>query len=332
MKISVAKFLDKKKISNFIKKNWDKNHLLVKHKSYFNYLYKQGEHLNFLIYKDKKNNLIGILGFIKSSLTKPISIWTTMWMVKKNTNLMIGVEMLLKLIKSKKFSCVMSLGINKKTVEIYKYLKFKTGVLNHHFIPNNKIKIKKISKIPNNIKIKIFNFSNEKLLVKEIFINEIKDKFQFKKYVNIYPFKDFNYLKKKFFDHPINKYKFYGTFRNNELISFLILRIQEVKKSKCMRILDFYGKETHLKYLINYLINSTDFKYSEYIDFYNYGFNEKSLKDSGFLNKNDYGDKIIIPDFFNPFKKKNRDIYFFINKKNKCKFRFFKADGDQDRP
>lgn len=332
MKISIAKFSDQKKISNFIKKNWDKNHILAKNKFYFNYLYQKGEKLNFLICKDKKNNLIGILGYIQSSSTKPISIWTTMWMVKKNTNLMVGIQMLLKLINYKKFLCIMSLGINKKTVEIYKYLKFKTGVLNHHFIPNNRLKKKTISKIPNNIKNKIIKVSDKNLVVKEIDIYEIKNKFKFKKYQNVYPFKDLNYVKKKFYDHPINRYKFCGVYRKNELISFLIFRIQGLEKSKCIRILDFYGKETYLKYLTNYIINSADYEASEYIDFYNYGLREKSLKDAGFLKKNEFGDKIIIPDFFNPFKKKNRDIYFFINKKNKYKFRFFKGDGDQDRP
>ena len=40
-----------------------------------------------------------------------------------------------------------TVGINLKTIEIYKYLGFKTGVLEHYFIPNYKI-IK--NQIPNN--------------------------------------------------------------------------------------------------------------------------------------------------------------------------------------
>ena len=71
-----------------------------------------------------------------------------MWMVKKKTSPMLGIKMLMKLIRNKKYNNVMSVGINKKTIEIYNYLGFHTGKLNHYFIPNLITNKKVISKIP----------------------------------------------------------------------------------------------------------------------------------------------------------------------------------------
>ena len=88
-------------ISNFIKKNWNKNHILATNKSYFSYLFKSKKKLNFIVCRDASNSLIGILGFIKSSYTTNTSIWTSMWMVKKNNTPMLGIKMLMKLIKNK---------------------------------------------------------------------------------------------------------------------------------------------------------------------------------------------------------------------------------------
>ena len=99
-----------------------------------------------------------------------------------------------------------------------------------------------------------------------------------------------------------------------------------------MRILDFYGKERYLKYITSYLMNSTEFKSSEYLDFYNYGLNEKYLKEAGFLNKKNFKKNLVVPDLFGPYLKKNTDILFFINKKKINNVRIFRADGDQDTP
>ena len=39
--------------------------------------------------------------------------------------------------------------------------------------------------------------------------------------------------------------------------------------------MDFYGKQNFLKYITNFLLNTKEFRKSEYIDFYNYGFEKE---------------------------------------------------------
>ena len=68
----------------------------------------------------------------------------------------------------------MSVGINNKTIDIYKYLKFKTGKLNHHFIPNQNLKKKIISKIPKSLVMKNFAQLSNNFEVKQVTLKEIK--------------------------------------------------------------------------------------------------------------------------------------------------------------
>ena len=255
-----------------------------------------------------------------------------MWMVKKNNTPMLGIKMLMKLIKNRKYDNVMSVGINKKTIEIYGYLNFYTGKLNHYFIPNLITNKNVISKIPKKKflqkKIKIL----KNIITKEIYFDDIRKKFSFKKKRNESVFKDFQYLKRKFFNNPINDYKFYGVFLKNKIICFAVLRLQKLKSSQCLRIMDFYGKQNFLKYITNFLLNTKEFRKSEYIDFYNYGFEKRSLYNAGFYEVSNYKKQLIIPDLFGPFIKKNNDVFFFTNKKKTKNIQIFRADGDQDMP
>ena len=63
-------------------------------------------------------------------------------------------------------------------------------------------------------------------------------------------------------------------------------------------------------------------------------FLKKELHKVGF-NLREVNDKIIIPNFFEPFKKQNFNMaYGYLLSKNykKKKIKFFKGDSDMDRP
>ena len=71
---------------------------------------------------------------------------------------------------------------------------------------------------------------------------------------------------------------------------------------------------------------------AEYLDFYSYGIPLNILKKAGLINKKKYN-KLIIPDYFEPFVNKNIGITIGYKRYNtNGKIRIFKADGDQDRP
>jgi len=240
---------------------------------------------------------------------------------------------MLNYMRSLKYKSVMSNGINESSEKIYKLLGLKVGILNQHFIHNNELNNYKIAKIPKYIlkkknKIKIDN----KLTFKKISLKEINQKFNFSKYSFRIPFKDYNYFKKRFFKHPVYVYDTYGTFNGKKLLSILVTRVNKFKKSSCLRIVDFYGDENTLStftYNLIYIMKSCEY---EYIDIFSLGLSEKILSKAGFIKINKKRKNIIIPNYFEPFIRRNIDIKYFTDLKNLKNLRIFKSDGDQDRP
>ncbi len=66
----------------------------------------------------------------------------------------------------------------------------------------------------------------------------------------------------------------------------------------------------------------------EYVDFYEFGFDEEAIAAAGFRRR-DEGDANVIPNYFEPFLRENVDIWVHYKAEGTT---FFKADGDQDRP
>ena len=328
--ISIAKLDDVEEIMQFIDNEWQKGHILGTNRDFFLYEYKNGELLNFIISKNQSNKINGILGFLKSSSDVDSTIWTTMWKVLKSTSSpMLGIE-ILNFLRKQEFKNIMSIGINSKTIEIYKYLGLNTGILEHYFIPNYNINKNQIAIIPtylkNNISLPIIN---KDVICKKIKIKEIEDSFNFNKYKYLNTCKDLNYFKKRYFQHPIYKYDIYGSYKDSKLHAMLVVRISSYLQSSCIRIVDFYGDEDFLDSISMTLVKIMHKKNYEYIDFLCLGLDPTTILKAGFIKVND---DVVIPNYFEPFIIKNTLINVFTDSLDLENINIFKADGDQDRP
>ena len=333
-KISIATLNDIDEIMKFIDDEWKKGHILGVSKDYFLYEYKNKENLNFVISKNHSNKINGILGFLKSSSDINSTIWTTMWKVCKSSGSpMLGVD-ILNFLRKQGFRSVMSIGINFETIGIYDYLRFHVGVLDHYFIPNNKITERKISIIPDRILQTEFTKVQEKKLLsfKKLELNDIDDDFSFNKYIFRIPYKDLNYFNHRYFQHPIYHYELYGAYGAEELAAIVVVRVFEHLDSTCMRIVDFYGDDDALSSVVAGLVELMSSNGHEYIDFFCLGLSKKIILESGFIEVNCEENDIIIPNYFEPFVQKNISIKYFTDSQNLENLRIYKADGDQDRP
>ncbi len=313
-----------KNLKFFLTNNWRNISAILTNKKLFDwyYLNKKNKKYNFLTLNLKKEikSCIGII--INKNKFKNI-FWLTFWLSPFKG--IFGFKILVYLIKNFKNCIIASNGISLKTVPFYKLLGFKIVNLNHYYIINNnlrkynlikskRIKLKKIKKNKTNIVIS----SNLKFYKSN----------NLKKYENFF-FKDYNYFKNKYFFHPIYNYQFYLVYEKAFLLGFFVGRVSKFKGSKALRFVEYFGDLNVLKkikYTLNKLLKNSKY---EYIDFYNYGINSKNIKNSGF-KKNNYKN-IIIPNYFEPFQKKNikiKSVFYPYN----SKLIIFKGDGDQDRP
>ena len=173
---------------------------------------------------------------------------------------------------------------------------------------------------------------NEKLIFKKINLNDIDKKFDFNKYSFKLPFKNFNYFKKRFFDHPIYSYDIYGVFDKSKLLSILVIRINEYKNSTCMRVIDFYGEESTLSNFTWHLLQIMHSAGHEYIDLFTKGLDKKIIAKAGFIKVNNKKSDMVIPNYFEPFVQCNITIRYFTDAIELKNLRIYKGDGDQDRP
>ena len=326
----IAKSSDIKNIMKFIKNHWDKNHILSKNFNFFCYEYKNKNNVNFILAFNNKKKLEGIMGFILYS-KKINHVCGSIACVSKNSKRpMLGVELMKKMLEIIKPKSYCGIGTNPQTMAplMKKIFKRHVGIMSHYYILNDNFKNYKISKIFYKKKTKNVDKKNLELIE----INDFKyllKTFDLKKNFTNLPQKDEEYLKKRYFKHPIFKYKFFLLkTKLNIFKSFLVTREINLKKRKILRIIDFRGKVNDLSFINKSLIRILYQNRYEYIDLLCSGLSAKIIKKSGFIKKK-INDKNIIPVYFDPYLKKNINIWFEKSKKNLI---LFKGDADADRP
>jgi hypothetical protein len=328
--IRLAKLEDVDYIMEFIHNEWKENHILSRDKAFFLYEHQHGLDINFVISTNTYNKINGLLGFIPTSFNSQIDAFTVIWKVSKNTgNAILGLQLLEYLRNLKKIRTIMSLGINEKTTGIYTYLQMYTDVLNHFVLINPNLSSYTIAKVPKQY-IKPYTFIKGEGYEVKVLNRDFQ--YDFNTNVNTIPFKDELYFKKRYYDHPIYKYKVYGIFNNGLITSLVVTRIQNANNSKVLRVVDYIGNESDLKYVSEFFFNLLNDRDLEYADFYCYGFDAAELTQAGFIQVDQDSDDLIIPNYFQPFVRKNIKINFFSNSLDLSALKLFKADGDQDRP
>jgi hypothetical protein len=326
--IRFATLSDVETIMNFIDVHWKKDHILATNKDFFLYEYADGEKVNFVVATDNiSNEMVGLCGFIKNA--KELSgsdIWGALWKVIKTSNPMLGIGILEFLNENSECRSFSSLGIAKKTIPIYDFLRYKTGKLNHYYRLNNQdnfqialVKKKVILEFDKNDNYSLQPLDNFQTVMP--ILNAIKDETKV-------PYKDNWYFEKRYFNHPIYNYQVFG-IKSEKISSIIVAREIQQNDAKILRIVDFIGNPSDIRSIGQELQNLMDKNSYEYIDFYCEGIDNEILENAG-LKLKDNTDLNCIPNYFEPFVQENVDIYYFTTHNDS--FPIFKADGDQDRP
>lgn len=323
MSITQASIGNHKLIVNFIKKYWSKNHVLVKNKKLFYYYYVRKKKINFLILK-YKNELVSILGYLVNHYKREKYIWLALWTSKPN-EIFSGVR-LLKNLEEKFDKKILVLGLSEYATKILKQLNYKILPMNHYYFVNNEVFKFKIIKNP---------LPNRKFLLKKN-----QSSFEELKKINIYKynhiisqkkFRNFKDFKFKYIDNKFYNYQFYLLRNKNQKLLIVTRKILVKQKvQKVIRIIDAFGNYNLFKYTTDLFLELLKDKKIEYIDLINYGISPKIFLYSG-MNKINY-DTTIVPNYFEPFKRKNKKIHFAYQNELKKKLIIFKGDGDQERP
>ena len=290
----------------FIHSHWKKNHILARDKMFFKYEHQINNKINYVIARHG-NDIIGVLGFIPTSLNDFHNVFTVTWKVIENNKYpVLGVQLIKFLEKLKGVKNLLGVGLADKAVGIYKYLNFYTNKLNQYVIINRELEKYKIAHIQNP-KINSINNNNLKnqYNVKKILNESQIDNFNFDDYKSNIPFKTKNYFIKRYFKHPIYKYDVYGLYDFDKIVSLYVTRLQSFEKSHVIRIVDFIGNQNTVFSFSSFISKFIIKKKYEYVDFYCFGLNNETLLASGFELVDPSNENLIIPNYFQPYLKKN---------------------------
>lgn len=332
--IRLARYSDIEMIMAFLNEHWREGHIMAKDRKLFEYEYVNGVNVNFVIAIDKGTGFLeGIFGFLDCSQTTDFSkkdIWGSMWKVVDTRENMpfLGIELAKRVVELTKCRTQIGNGANPKTTIPLRKVFFKenVGKMQHFYLVNNAIdnfKIAKMNKVPqseNKVK-------KQTRLVKLNSIQEVQSNFNIESLDTI-PYKDSWYFNKRYFEHPYYKYEVYGVRDENKIGALLVGREVTQNDAKIFRIMDYLGNESLFEGLYREFQMLLTERGIEYIDFYAYGFKNESILNTGFKLR-DEDDMNVIPNYFEPFLQSNVDIWVHHKLPNT---KFFKADGDQDRP
>ena len=331
-KLRFAKYIDKKNIMSFISNHWDKNHILSNDGKFFDFQYRVNNNIQFILAIDTNNKIIGLLGYMQySHKSKQQDIALALWKVIPNLpDPVLGIKLIKFLRDNVKHRSIFCVGINKKTIEIYKFMGFQTGRLLHYAAFNENYKNFSISIPPLKKKKLVLNnkwiITTSRDIVKSL--EKLMNSTEYKKKI---PFKSKNYIKKRYFNHPYFIYNFHEVYKNNYFLGIVISRKVKHLKGKAIRIIDVLADDKDISEIINEFANNLNKSYRkyEYIDVYASNLDMELLIQGNYELISD-SRKVIVPDYFSPFKQKNIDIFFFNTiKRPVC---LFKGDSDQDNP
>ena len=255
-------------------------------------------------------------------------IWLTLWNTKKNNYGISGIDIINFLINKFPNKILATVGCNINAQNIYKIMGFKSGTMSHYYILNPNIKTFKIIKLKKKLK------PNNRIIKENLKLKNISLSLGYKKIKNSHKlektfYKNLVFFEKKYLKNPFYNYSFlFVENKKKSYLGFFVTKKILQKKNRILRIVDYFGETNNLPKLKNSFFKILIDNNYEAIDFLNYGIEKKKVLEMGFkLKKND----LVIPLYFEPFERKNRDLLFAYYPRS-VKLNLFKGDCDQERP
>lgn len=328
--IRLGKYEDIPAILEFIKTEWNSNHIFVRNREFFEYEHYIDGRINGLLAINKDAGTIdGILLFYQTQKQLEGSdFFGGIWCVAKSCKIpMLGYKLVDSVQKLTGIRGHSGVGINPTTTaNVFKHIRGQhVGKLKHFY----RLSERKEYEIASVVKKEIIQVKDEgAVLIELLDIDELKAVFNLERYRNQYPFKDLWYIEKRYYNHPIYDYKVFGIKSDDEITGILVTRLITIDQRRVWRIIDVLGDADVLKLVGNSIEEKLQLFDCEYVDIYEIGISNETMYMAGFSELKE-DDENIIPNHFEPFEKRNIDLWYHTPYDF---YHIYKGDGDQDRP
>ena len=340
--IRLAERSDHPALVAFLDQHWKKNHVFTYSKRLLDWQHfdKQRNVYNFVLgAKRGTGEIHGILGFIRLSQFDNLGIeptrlcWMAIWKIQEAAaGFGLGRQLLSYIEETIMPETISTVGASEMTLRMYQARNYATGRLNQYFILSPYKSTYELASAPQQglPRIDDPSHSSKKRLI-EISKSEIRRCAGiFLSQVEL-PVKSPDYMVNRYLRHPFYRYSVYAIRDGLTTAGLVVIRICAQGNARALRIVDFIGPSEALRGLEPDWFSLLKTTGAEYVDFFNAGIEDQHLRESGFSLRTEK-DKIIVPNYFEPFVRSNIDIHYAIRAPSGKKFRIVKGDSDQDRP
>lgn len=337
--IRLARVADIGAIMGFIGDHWKRGHVMSVDRELFEYEFLDidGETVDFVLAVDRGTGEIeGILGFLRCSSTEDPGrkdVWGSFWKVRPDHGNMplLGIELARRVYALAGCRYHIGNGANPGTTVILRKLYFgeRTARMSHYYYLNGRVGDYRIALVRDRWSPKAREGIPRTWMRRLWSMGEVRSCFDVGG-LDAVPYKDDWYFEKRYFRHPRYEYQVYGLGSGDGGGTRALLVAREVRcnGAAVLRIVDYLGEQGLFAGLGGEMAGIVSENGYEYVDFYEFGFDEAAVEAAGFRRR-DGDDGNVIPNYFEPFVRENVDIWVHYKAEGTT---FFKADGDQDRP
>lgn len=316
-------------IMKFMDEYWKPGNILAKNQAFFEWQFvNDDDTVNMFIGIDEDiDKIYGMIGAVIYNKSEAPAISGCTWQTIKSSNPMLGIELSDYMLSQLRPSRVCSIGMTKKSIKINELLGRVSTTMDHYYRLANRQDYK-IAQINNKNIPRIKDTGYSLSLIHSV--KEMKQIISEEVLAGMVMSKDYSYITKRYFEHPIYHYDIWKILDEQKVSSsVLITRDEKANDGTICKIIDFYGKDSDLGKITVALDCLMVERGYEFIDIYSYGVPTEIYENAGFCPCNETSENII-PNYFHPFERKN--ITLRMIDPMVPDLRMFRGDGDQDRP
>ncbi len=314
------------RIKDFINTTW-KRYNLINNEALFRFYFVRGDQVNFLLAEDENGTLYGTLAFIYCGERKRPDLGVTLFKTIRSPYTLLGVRMYEKLKELLDYRVCFSQNMVANTALLHKMMGHTVKEFEHWYRLSDRekyhIAVVNDNRIP-------------KAQAGDIELIPFPDAGELFEYFvppdDLVPYKDERYIRRRYYEFPAYKYIVYGLRNRVEgtIRSILVCREVPVEGETILKIVDYIGREEDFSQLSGELQRLIQEKNYEYIEMYQYGLKEQTMRDAGLVRR-EKDDVNIIPTYLEPLAQVNTD-YLLYYSDHEDTIRMFRADCDMDRP
>ncbi len=317
-------------IMSFLDKHWKPGNLLATDRCFFEWQFVDDDKVNMFIGIDEKTGTIyGTMGVIIYNRKEHPDVSGCTWQTIRSENPILGLDIEQYVFRELDIRYVYVPYMSEKAMRLFKLRGTKPYVMDHYYRINPEIDDYRIAIIQDKsvMDIKDGGYRLEPIAS----VKEMKKVVPEETLLAGIMSKDYHYIERRYFEHPVYHYDFWKISRpDSTASSVLITREVEQNGGIAAKIIDFYGDVEELSCISYPLDSLMKEKGYEYIDIYSYGVPVTIYEKAGFRCC-DETCADVIPNYFHPFVRENVVLHTMMENFVPG-LRMFRGDGDQDRP